>query len=101
MSERGDVNSSRGRYMSLGPAPRVLWIRVGIEVLTPSGRRARVEGRSDDGFLQLTYADSEESVRLHERLVAPRNGDPVRIDRTSSRMASQIRASGLPRPGKG
>jgi hypothetical protein len=87
--------------MSLGPAPRVLWIRVGIEVLTPSGRRARVEGRSDDGFLQLTYADSEESVRLHERLVAPRNGDPVRIDRTSSRMASQIRASGLPRPGKG
>jgi hypothetical protein len=79
----------------------VSWIRVGIEVLTPSGRHARVEARSDDGFLQLTYADTEESVRLHERLVAPRNGEPVRITQAASRMATQIRTSGLPRPGKG
>lgn len=79
----------------------VSWIRIGIEVLTPSGRRARVDDCSADGFLQLTYVDSNESVRLHQRLVAPRNAEPVRIDRKPSGMATEIRTSGLPRPGKG
>ena len=100
MSERGDVNSSRGGFMC-PRSVRVSWIRIGIEVLTPSGRRARVDDWSADGFLQLTYVDSNDRVRLHQRLVAPRNADPVRIDRNQSSVATEIRTQGLPKPGKG
>jgi hypothetical protein len=80
---------------------RISWIRTGIEVVTPSGRLARVDDYSQDGFLQLTYIDRAESVRLHSRLVAPRHAEPVRIDRKPSMLATEIRTCGLPRPGKG
>ena len=86
--------------MSFGVG-RVSWIRTGIEVVTPSGRPARVIDYSQDGFLQLTYMDRPESVRLHARLVAPRNAEPVRVGCKPSFLASEIRAWGLPRPGKG
>lgn len=77
------------------------WIRVGMEVIVPSGRVARVDGQSADGVLYLTYTDTGESVRLQQRLVAPRHAEPVRLDRRPAMTATEIRTCGLPRPGKG